>query len=65
MHNTILFICKAIDGVINSNAMATVDSESKLFQLDALRSGEFYCIVVRMCDSKGTYLGTLVKTSII
>ncbi len=36
-----------------------------MFLLEALRSGEFYCMVVCMCEGKGTYLGTLLRSTMI
>lgn len=56
MYNTISFIYRAIDGAINNDVMATVY---------ALRSGEYYCMVVCMCEGKGTYLGTLLRSTTI
>lgn len=54
----LLYIYRAIDGAINSDAMATVHVEETSFLLEALRYGEFYCMVVRMCEGKISYLGT-------
>lgn len=68
-----MYVCKthlfyilyrAVDGAINSDVMAAVYAE-KTFLLEAARSGDFNCMAVCMYEGKGTYLGTLLRSTTI
>lgn len=66
MYNTISFIyCKGYWWCHQQRCHGNCMCWKNKFILEALRSGEFYCMVVCMWEGKGTYLGTLLRSTTI